>query len=312
MIIFFHQKDNNNELTCSEVFSENSYVINKDNVKNLNKNSESSLKENSSQNNNNSNGIMTTAQSPIIQEYYQQHHHHHYSQPKSNSPSENSNNSKITKAESNGANEKIKNYQRLSNSINNVFTNLLQELDKQKNKDFGQNLNKSLLIHSMYSNEGLDSSLAMKNQINKSSNSYNAFNKEADTSANMSSPTRSYTHETMRINSEHVNSMTENDTSLIERYLTGEQAVALKHSQIENVLRKYQSKNFNIEHDYAIIEYILNQEGISKSTFKQLIREKFFSTDWPDSLLSKLHEIINLSSEKEVGSNKRLENIRNG
>jgi hypothetical protein len=302
-------------LTCSEVFSENSYVIHKDVVKNLNKNSENSLKENSNQNNNNSNDVVTTptttTQSPIIQEYYQ-HHHHHYSQPKSNSPSENSNNSKITKAESNGANEKIKNYQRLSNSINNVFTNLLQELDKQKNKDFGQNLNKSLLIHSMYSNEALDSSLMTKNPITKSSNSYNAFTKEADTSVNMNSPTRSFTHETMRINSDHVNNMTENDTSLIERYLTSEQAVALKYSQIENVLRKYQSKNFNIEHDYAIIEYILNQEGISKSTFKQLIREKFFSIDWPDSLLSKLHEIINLTSEKEVGSNKRLENIRNG
>ena len=301
-------------MTFSEVFSENSYVINNSPVKNLNQshfeNSEISFKQNTNHNSNtskNSNDEVTITQSPIAQEFYH-HHHHHYSRPKNKSPTENSTCGNLIKTESNGANEKIKNYQRLSNSINNVFSNLLQELDKQKNKDFGQNLNKSLIIHSLYSNEAHDSSL-MKNQMNKLNNSGNVFTKEVDQTINMNSPTRSYTHDTMRLNGEHLNSMTENDTSLIERYLTSEQAIAFKHSQVENILRKYQQKNLNLDNDYAIIEYILNQEGISKSTFRQLIREKFFSIDWSENLLTKLHEIINQSPEKE---NKRIENLRNG
>ena len=276
----------------------------------------------------NSTDHQNTSVSSSRQEYY--HHHHHYRQPKIKTSSDNLNANHLTKNESDGASDKIKNYHRLSNSINNVFTNLLQELDKQKNKDYAQNLNKSIIIQSLYSNEGLDTSL-VKNQQKKLSNSYDEFNKENDTSlnaANVSSnglnfdlPQKSYASKfdliesnnmsdgNNRINSsdvkntafqlDNVNSLNENDTSLLERYLTNEQFVAYKHSQVENMLHKYHQINLLLDQDYSIIDYILNQEGISNQTFKQLIREKFFNLEWSENLLNKLHEIINQPNEAE-------------
>ena len=207
-----------------------------------------------------------------------------------------------------------------------MFSNLLQELDKQKNKDYGQNLNKSILIQSLYSNEGAADTTLVKYQQNKLNGSYFEYNKENDTTLNGTKDSSGLNVDApeklqydprlntsdannSRINSsdvkntafqlDNVNSLNENDTSLLERYLTNEQLVAYKHSQIENLLRKFQQSNLFIDQDYSIIDYILNQEGISRQTFKQLIREKFFNLEWSESILNKLHEIINQPNEEE-------------
>ena len=276
------------------------------NISRLNKqehsNSEQFLTDKTNRNNDSDTTIINN------EDFIHNNHHHNYREPKHKTQTENLHTS-LKKIESNGANEKAKNYQRLSNSINNVFTNLLQELDKQKNKDYAQKLNKSIILQSLYSDEAHENSL-LKHQENRLSNSCNVFDKEADETVNVNSPNRSNNYESplkktgndhLRVNNfEDLNALNENDTSLLERYLTNEQMVSFKHSQIESLLRKYQHKNLNIDQDYSIIDYILNQEGISKQTFKQLIREKFYNMDWPDSLLATLHEILNSSLKHEA------------
>ena len=63
--------------------------------------------------------------------------------------------------------DKLKNYQRLSNSINNLFSNLLQQLEKQKNKDYTDHGSSS---HEKLNQTELLNSSSVNNNSHKDSN----------------------------------------------------------------------------------------------------------------------------------------------
>lgn len=127
------------------------------------------------------------------------------------------------------------------------------------------------------------------------------------------------------VNNQHCSS---NEFSLLERYLNNEQIVASKHAQCERILEdwlrasgsggggggdvphKVQSgcngvgvgasgrgrevvNNMLLIDNYSIIDYILNQEGISMRTFAQLIREKFDYMEWPREIIVELYRVVN-------------------
>lgn len=74
------------------------------------------------------------------------------------------------------------------------------------------------------------------------------------------------------------------------------------------------SKKDHFDNDnyyYSIIEYILNQEGISLRTFKKLIREKFRDIEWHDSLLVSLFHIVNYDRENKLVSAKETHKMNN-
>jgi hypothetical protein len=219
--------------------------------------------------------------------------------------------------------DKLKNYQRLSNSINNLFSNLLQQLEKQKNKDYTdhgsshEKLNQTELLNSSsvnnnshkesnFSSQTPSPSSKTQYQCNnsKDSNKDSGFNQE---SMFFNSPTKNGEFNdkySLMTKSKQIKEQTdikndENEISLLERYLNNEQLIAFKHSQIESILHKH--TNLFLD-DFSIVEYILNQEGISFKTFKQSIKEKYTNLEWSDSLLYKLHDVINQSPDKTVNS----------
>jgi hypothetical protein len=269
------------------------------------------------------------------------------------------------------------NYQRLSASINDLFANLLKELDKQKNKEYLMNnvdelLNTAKLTNFLMMSTGkasqapqvratnnkaslqeeqeeiemnaevektnLNHSHHRKSKNNNNSNDSNkdsGFNQESFYN-NMGSPESSNKNNHSNSNtqsgegsirctnlkpSNSLNNMhaqngnvkptdTQNNSpkssspsnndhqemSLLERYLNSEQIIAYKHTQIEVLLHKWfvEQNRLVIDDDYySIIEYILNQEGISLKTFVKLIKEKFSSIEWHNELLVDLYDIVN-------------------
>ena len=86
-----------------------------------------------------------------------------------------------------------------------------------------------------------------------------------------------------------------NEGFMLDRYLNSEQLVAFKHSQIESYLSRVYAVSF--ANDFAMLDYMQNQEGLSKTTFKKLIREKFPNFEWTSDVLRTLHEIINQKAE---------------
>jgi hypothetical protein len=286
------------------------------------------------------------------------------------------------------SNLREENYQRLSSSINDLFTNLLKELEKQKNKEYLMNntddmlnnskLNNFLMMSSSNgSNHNINSKVAdhlqetreeeeddaaadeeiekananqisnrlhHKSKTNNNSNDSNkdsGFNQESFYN-NMGSPhssnknnghnsihkdSNSMNHSISNQNGNHaaqnhynkhqanepgndkpVETTSNNspkssnlssdhqEMSLLERYLNSEQIIAYKHTQIEVLLHKWfvKQNSFLMDDDYySIIEYILNQEGISLKTFVKLIKEKFNAIEWHDELLVELFDIVN-------------------
>lgn len=130
---------------------------------------------------------------------------------------------------------------------------------------------------------------------------------------NVSSPTAAAIIAPQQLQNECLNNNeyhSSSEFSLLERYLNSEQAVANKHAQIESLLGDWFRLSCSAktndggsgggEHetslsfdDYSIIDYILNQEGISMRTFGQLIREKFDYIEWPREILVELYRIVN-------------------
>lgn len=108
-------------------------------------------------------------------------------------------------------------------------------------------------------------------------------------------------------NNQHMSS---NDFSLLERYLNNEQIIANKHAQIERLLEDWfrecggAGANPLID-DYSIIDYILNQEGISMRTFAQLIREKFDYIEWPREIIVELYRVVNGDAYESDNDNER-------
>ena len=235
--------------------------------------------------------------------------------------------------ESFSSNEKLKNYHRLSSSINNLFSNLIQHLEVQKNRDYldelgvdtkarnsTQNLyyspnninninSNNKMTHSPSNNSNkMSPNLVLNNKnsnnSNKESNKDSGFNQESI-----------YTYKNGSINkkSDAVENTYQNEMpklSLLERYLNNEQFITYKHAQIDKLLfgnDQNKAKNLNSLDDYSINEYILNQEGISINTFKQLIKEKYNKFEWSDDLLNKLYLIVNQSNES-IKNNSDYEN----
>jgi hypothetical protein len=231
------------------------------------------------------------------------------------------------------------NYQRLSHSINDLFTNLLKEIEKQKNKEYIKSNATSLLgvedyecDNNTHDNLYFVSKIASKqqkqqcsNDSNKDSgfNQDNSFYNNSNTSPKSKQNQQQEQQEQQNFNSigkvgsggvVHAHSPKSSSNldsppnldqadsmSLLERYLNSGQIVAYKHTQIEVQLHTYfiKQNSFLIDNNdyYSMIEYILNQEGISLKTFKKLIREKYGNhVDWTDEILVKLFNIVNYDS----------------
>lgn len=229
---------------------------------------------------------------------------------------------------SSSSNQRVKNYQRLSHSINDLFSNLLQQLEKQKNKDYSNrsnlNFNSEDYLNFQLSPTDLariatNSLFKIPNKTTKSqnlskdSNKDSGFNQEFvygddplnqfqnrncfdNNSLTYSNDDNKSANNQLKTNDNKLNILCDDlsELSLLDRFLNNEQLVAFKHSKLERIL----SKKFNIN-DFSIIEYILNQESISLNTFKNLIREKFKSFKWTDSILNELHIIINQPIESD-------------
>lgn len=241
--------------------------------------------------------------------------------------------------------DRDKNYQRLSTSINDLFANLLKQLEKQKSKDYileseAEMENDRRLNHSNISNSNFlfsksfnqqnmmnDSQLGPlalspssinnnKSQSNsKDSNKDSGFNQESSSLYDAISPylmkqkqNTNLPHPKLQIKSSTLNNNDPNEVSLLERYLYNEQVIAEKHSKIEIQIQSFLNENNLSIDDYSLIEYILNQEGISFKTFKQLIREKFPFIEWPDDLLVTLHLIINENTPQIINCEYQDEN----
>lgn len=203
-----------------------------------------------------------------------------------------------------------KNYQELSESINDLFSNLLRHLEKQKNKEY--------LINSDDTAIGLNTS---QPAVKKDSNKDSGFNQESfyiSNKINGQGPVPTATTESVIrkleknsdfnasapiggqhhfLNSQNASS---SEFSLLERYLNNEQLVANKHAQVEQLLDSWMQQqcdpaiaNSLLIDDYSVIDYILSQEGISMRTFAQLIREKFVYIEWPREILVELYRIVN-------------------
>lgn len=268
--------------------------------------------------------------------------------------------------------ERDKNYQRLSSSINDLFANLINHLEKQKNKEFivendlhqhheykfplnTSNISNSNLLFNTksvnqtpetnglnnrfspsLSNQNINNSNKLMQNFSKNSikDKDSGFNQETSfydsnsqfipkpsVSGSHNNNNNQYNSNLQNINSalkelnlvDHTNSRlqsldTQNptyntdthDLSLLERYLYNEQVIAQKHAKIENLIQGFLSEKNLVIDDYSLIEYILNQEGISLKTFKQLIREKYSNIKWPDELLSILHQVINENPSSPV------------
>lgn len=225
------------------------------------------------------------------------------------------------------------NYQRLSHSINDLFANLLSQIETQKNKNYlntsklnitrqsneYQNLDRTITDESLLDlNEKIQKdhngttntgNLNKKQNLSKDSNKDSGFNQEFITNSefrnkyyansksqrpddgNRSTTYHEYENE-MNLDILKCNT---NEISLLERYLNNEQVIAYKHSQLEAYLTKVYSISF--ASDFAMLDYIQTQEGLSKTTFKKLIREKFRNFEWTNEVLMKIHEIINQQTE---------------
>ena len=234
------------------------------------------------------------------------------------------------------------NYQRLSHSINDLFANLLSQIETQKNKNY---LNTSKLNLTRQSNEyqNLDrtitdeslldlndknqkdhngtmttGNLNKKQNLSKDSNKDSGFNQEFITDSELRNKyygkNKSQRPEDDKSTNyhEYENEMNldilkcnTNEISLLERYLNNEQVIAYKHSQLEAYLTKVYSISFS--NDFAMLDYIQNQEGLSKTTFKKLIREKFRNFEWTNEVLMKIHEIINQQTEVVIDTDDNLD-----
>lgn len=225
---------------------------------------------------------------------------------------------------------RTKNYQELSNSISDLFSNLLKHLERQKNKEYffenqTNDLNNKNPIDypvppfpSGYLNNQTTIKIAANLKNSKTSNQDSGFNQSFyntsnmpldNTTSNRLFKEKMYATEISNIKSQNgvvgYNDQDDGhiDESLLERYLNNEQTVAYKHSKIESILMNSFNENNMIVDDYSIIEYIINQEGISKRTFSQLIREKFDYIEWPDELLDKLFKIIENADSNDYNLN---------
>lgn len=230
--------------------------------------------------------------------------------------------------------KRSKNYQELSESINDLFSNLLRHLEKQKNKDY--------LINCDSTSIDLNNTSPSTKKNSKDSNKDSGFNQESFYNMNNtnSSPSLIVTRKQQqqpqvesdeqhqqrlhhhhqqqqqekkqsdeesviqkfnknsefnnfhsRHNNEHVSS---SEFSLLERYLNNEQIIANKHAQIERLLDDwFREQCGSVIDDYSIIDYLLNQEGISMRTFAQLVREKFDYIEWPREIIVELYRIVN-------------------
>jgi hypothetical protein len=145
-------------------------------------------------------------------------------------------------------------------------------------------------------NNSKSNAQSMRHTNLKSSNSLNGQDENAKQPVGQADITQN--------NSPKSSSLSNNDhqeMSLLERYLNSEQIIAYKHTQIEVLLHKWfvKQNSFLIDDDYySIIEYILNQEGISLKTFMKLIKEKFNSIEWHDELLVDLYDIVNYDEKR--------------
>ncbi len=240
---------------------------------------------------------------------------------------------------STSSNQRVKNYQRLSHSINDLFSNLLQQLERQKNKDYyekSKNQNQLTSLNDSYQIKTDDmsrfvsnsftkpsqSSTGTKNSKNqnlsKDSNKDSGFNQEFIYDNRLNKLSNSFDQNSQQSYSNDPQQQLKNDSlkpndkllcddlselSLLDRFLNNEQLVAFKHTKIEKIL----AKKFNIK-DFSIVEYILNQEGISLITFNSLIKEKFKTFKWTDDILYDLHKIINQPIETNNYANNNNNN----
>ena len=207
------------------------------------------------------------------------------------------------------SNERVKAYQQLSHSINDLFADLLTQLDKQKNKEYLNNSdNNSPKTNSKSQQDSnLPSSTSFvhnKSLKQKDSNKDSGFNQDFVNK-------QPFFHD--KTNSNNCYQSIEdnrNEVSLLERYLNNEQLIAFKHFQLVNLFTKYYKSKSNKSSpfidDYGMIEYILGQEGISKKTFKKLIKEKFKNLEWSDELLFSSFDIINQPNDVLMNGNNNL------
>ena len=235
------------------------------------------------------------------------------------------------KQDDEAASQRVKNYQRLSHSINDLFANLLEQLEKQKNKNY---LNVDTKMTSSVKKPHQDNHYVNLNQTDYLVNeSLNKLNNEGIAFANKKQNLSKDSNKDSGFNQEFINDPSyrnkyygekkqdktdlkekrlqiiqadpdSNEISLLERYLNNEQLIAFKHSQLEAYLVKTFSNSFS---DFAMIDYMLNQEGLSKTTFKKLIREKFWDIDWPNEVIMKLHEIINQTGHVDIDEDENLD-----
>ncbi len=219
-------------------------------------------------------------------------------------------------------------HQRLSHSINNLFSNLLHQLETNKNKTY-LNTNKlssptnilneesilnNLKDKTLLSYEQLNNSnpVGKKQALSKDSNKDSGFNQEFinDKFYRNKYYGSKHRHEQNEyeneINLDQCLKNNNNDEiSLLERYLNNEQLVAYKHSQLEAYLSKVYQVSFS--NDFGMLDYMLNQEGLSKTTFKKLIREKFGNFEWTNVVLMNLHEIINQKMDVSINTDQNLD-----
>lgn len=253
--------------------------------------------------------------------------------------------------------KRVENYQRLSNSINDLFANLLNQLETNKQKSYLNNNNTGINNNNKYSSDqyhtNLDSTVTdetlngpnndktlsytdlsnqmqpnsnktttsnvnKKQNLSKDSNKDSGFNQEfltdslyrnkyyAKESGGSVSPAaadkqeQAYHEYQNGISLDNLAKNGTNEAFLLDRYLNNEQLVAYKHSQVESYLSKVYAISFS-DNDFGMLDYMQNQEGLSKTTFKKLIREKFPNFEWTSEVLRTLHEIVNQKTEVVIG-----------
>lgn len=254
--------------------------------------------------------------------------------------------------------KRVENYQRLSNSINDLFANLLNQLETKKQKSYLNNNtgvnNNSKYLSDQYHHTHLDSTVTeetlngpnhdktlsytdlsncnqsqpnhnntstnvnKKQNLSKDSNKDSGFNQEfladslyrnefyAKKCGGSVSPAaadkqeQAYHEYQNGISLDNLAKNGASEAFLLDRYLNNEQLVAYKHSQIESYLSKVYAISFG-DNDFGMLDYMQNQEGLSKTTFKKLIREKFPNFEWTSEVLRTLHEIVNQKTEVVIG-----------
>ncbi len=214
--------------------------------------------------------------------------------------------SRMSKSKPSRREDPAEKHQRLSHSINDLFSSLLHQLEANKNKTYVNN-NKLVTEESILNDlnektllsydQPPTSATGKKQALSKDSNKDSGFNQEF---INDTVYRNKYYASRQKHPDQHEYENGE-DISLLERYLNNEQLVAYKHSQLEAYLSRVYAVSFC--NDFAMLDYMLNQEGLSRTTFKKLIREKFANFEWTNTVLLRLHEIVNQRPEVAADEN---------